>query len=409
MPDQADTHSNGLSGTPSDMLRHAPPRRLKAVGVGALCVAAGIVAFGLITRVHADQNVKAWTDTQAVPVVRLASLDGGANGSNVILPGNIQAFYDAPIHARVAGYLKRWYVDIGANVKAGQVLADIDTPDLDQQLIQAKADLATAQANQHLSQITATRWAGLLAKDAVSRQDADNRDGDLQAKNALVEAAKANVQRIEAFEGFKRIVAPFDGVVTTRSTDIGALISVGGVTDIPLFTVADEKRLRIYVEAPQDDSAEIKPGMTATFTVPEYPGRVFTATVTTDARAITTQSGTLLVQLQIDNSDGALKPGDYVQVDFHLAAASGTVKAPASALMFRESGMVVATVGADGRVAIKPVTIGKDMGATVEIASGLTPSDRVIDNPSDSLRQGDLVHIAPPAASGTGKAPHAAA
>jgi RND family efflux transporter MFP subunit len=287
-----------------------------------------------------------------------------------------------------------WYKDIGAHVKAGEQLAVIDTPDLDQQLAQAKADLATAVANQHLSSTTAQRWAGLVAQDAVSQQDADNKNGDLAAKTALVASARANLDRLQALEGFKRIIAPFDGVVTTRSTDIGALISVGGPTDVPLFTVADERRLRIYVRVPQSYTGAIKPGTAATFTVPEYPGRSFTATLATTADAITPQNGTLLVQLQIDNADKVLKAGEYAQVRFALPASDGALQAPASALMFRDSGMAVAVVGPDGRVAIKPIQIGQDMGPTVEIAGGLTAADRVIDNPPDSLRAGDRVRIA---------------
>jgi RND family efflux transporter MFP subunit len=392
--DAADAPKCGLEAEPA-LLRHQPPRRLKALGVTALGLAVGIVAVGTLSRVHADQTLRRRTSAEAAPVVRLANVGGGdAGGQALVLPGAVQAFYDAPIHARVSGYLKRWYADIGSRVKAGQLLAEIDTPDLDQQLNQAKADLATAAANQQLSQTTASRWAGLLAKDAVSHQDADNKNGDLAAKTALVASARANVQRLQALESFKRITAPFDGVVTTRSTDIGALITVGGVTDTPLFTVAAENRLRVYVQVPQNYSADIKPGMTASFTVPEHPGQVFTAQMATSADAITPQSGTLNVQLQIDNSGNQLKPGDYAQVRFTLPANGAVIRLPASALMFRDSGMSVAVLGRSGRVAIKPVTIGRDFGATVEIADGLTAADRVIDNPPDSLRAGDVVQLA---------------
>jgi multidrug efflux system membrane fusion protein len=375
------------------ILRHAPPRRLKTVGVAALCAAVGLVAFGLISRVQADQRVSTWTGQRAVPTVKVISLrDEGPN--SLVLPGNIQAFDTAPIHARVPGYLKAWYADIGAPVKAGQLLGLIDTPDLDQQLAQAKADLQTAVANQHLADITAKRWAGLLSQDAASHQDADNKNGDLEAKTALVASARANVDRLLALESFKRITAPFDGVVTTRSTDIGALIAVGGTTDTPLFTVSDERKLRIYVQVPQSYTANIKPGMAATFTAPEFPGRSFTASLVTTATAIAPQTGTLLVQFQIDNTDRSLKPGDYVQVHFDLPATVAAIQAPPSALMFRDSGMAVAVVGPGGRVAIKPVTLGRDFGNTVEIATGLAASDRVIDNPPDSLRAGDQIHIA---------------
>ncbi|MDR3507651.1 MAG: efflux RND transporter periplasmic adaptor subunit [Caulobacteraceae bacterium] len=387
-----------------DILRHTPPRHLKTVGAAAACVAVAVVALGVISRVHADQTLTTWTNDQAIPTVRAVSLAGVAAAGALVLPGDIQAFNDAPIHARVSGYLKKWYADIGAPVKTGQILAEIDTPDLDQQLAQAKADLATAEANRHLAETTAHRWAGLLAQDAVSHQDADVKDGDLAAKTALVASARANVQRLEALESFKRITAPFDGVVTTRSTDIGALINVGGASDTPLFSVADEHRLRIYVRVPQSYSADIKPGMTASFTVPQYPGRTFTAALATTADAIAPQSGTLLIQLQIDNADGVLKPGGYAQVRFSLPARSGALQAPASALIFRDSGLSVATVEPDGRVAIKPVTIGRDLGATVEIGSGLSVGDRVITNPPDSLRAGDKVKIAD---AGAGASAHA--
>lgn len=382
-----------MSEAPADILRHTPPRRLKAIGLTGLAVAAAVVALGVIDRVHADQGLARRTDALAVPTVKLLNLNGAASGA-LVLPGDVQAFNDAPIHARVSGYLKKWYVDIGTPVKAGQLLAEIDTPDLDQQLAQAKADLATAVANQRLAATTATRWAGLLAQDAVSRQDADNKNGDLAAKTALVASAQANVQRLEALEAFKRITAPFDGVVTTRATDIGALISVGGVGDTPLFTVSDERKLRIYVRVPQAYSADVRPGTVASFTVPEYPGRAFSATLAATADAVTPQTGAQLVQFQIDNADHALKPGDYAQVKFTLPANAAALQAPASALMFRDTGMAVAVLGPDGKVQIKPITIGRDFGASVEIASGLTASDRVIDNPPDSLRAGDVVRVA---------------
>lgn len=397
-PEQAHTD-------PSELLRHTPPRHLKALAVAVLCAAGAAVALGVVSRVHADQTVASWTDARAVPIVKVISVNGVGAGT-LVLPGDVQAFHSAPIHARVSGYLKRWDADIGASVKTGQLLAEIDTPDLDQQLAQAKADLGTALANQHLAETTAQRWAQLLSKDAVSHQDADVKNGDLEAKTAAVAAAKANVQRLEALESFKRITAPFDGVVTTRATDIGALISVGGPTDVPLFTVADERRLRIYVRVPQSYSAAIKPGMTASFTVPQYPGRTFSATLATTADAVTPQSGTLLIELQIDNPADALKPGDYAQVKFDLPADSHAIRVPAGALMFRDSGMSVAVLGPDERVEIKPVTIGRDLGGTVEIASGLTREDRVIDNPPDSLRAGDLVRVA--SAAGAGGQAHAA-
>jgi RND family efflux transporter MFP subunit len=381
-----------------EALRYTPPKRLKIVGFVAVGVAAVVVILGAVGRVEADQGLRSWTAARAVPTVKVINLSGAAASGDLVLPGDVQAFNDAPIHARVAGYLKRWYADIGTSVKAGEVLAIIDTPDLDQQLAQAKADLASAVANQHLADTTAKRWAELLAQDAASRQDADNKNGDLEAKTAATASARANVDRLEALESFKRITAPFAGTVTTRSTDIGALISVGGPTDTPLFTVADESKLRIYVRVPQSYSGVIQPGMSVEFTVPEHPGQIFTGKLAANADAIAPQTGTLLVQFQIDNADHALKPGDYAEVKLKLPADSAALQAPASALMFRDSGMSVAVAGPDNRVVIKPVTISRDLGASVIIGSGLTAADRVIDNPPDSLRPGDQVKIAAPSA-----------
>jgi RND family efflux transporter MFP subunit len=376
------------------------------VGVAAACLAVAVVGVGAASRFSANQKVAAWTDAQAIPTVSVIKLNGSGGSQSLVLPGNVQAFNSAPIYARVPGYLKAWYVDIGASVKGGQVMALIDTPDLDQQLAMAKANLKTAVANQNLSDTTAKRWNSLLAQDAVSQQAADVTNGDLAAKTAMTEASRAQVAQFEAMEAFKRIAAPFDGVVTTRSTDIGDLISVGAGTATPLFTVADDSKLRIYVRVPQNYSAGIQPGMTADFTVPEYPGRTFTAKLATSADAIAPQSGSLLVQLQIDNADRALKPGGYAQVHFSLPS-DGTIQVPATALMFRNDGMSVALVGPANRVTMRKLTIVRDLGTSVVVAAGLTPADKVIDNPPDSLRPGDQVRIAAATAPATGAAAHA--
>jgi membrane fusion protein, multidrug efflux system len=378
---------------------HRPQTWLKPTLIVGAVVVVVVITIGLLGRVFAGQGLKSWTAAQAVPTVQVIAPTMDGAGQTLTLPGNVQAFYNASIHARVSGYLKRWYQDIGAEVKAGQILADIDTPELDQQLAQAKADLATAVANQRLAQTTAARWTGLLAKDAVSQQETDEKTGDLAAKTSLVNAARANVDRLQALETFKRIVAPFDGIVTARNTDIGQLIAAGAPTDSGLFTVSDVHRLRIYVNVPQSYSAELKPGMTASLTVPEHPSQTFQASLIDTSGAIGAQSGTLLVELQTDNSAGQLKPGDYAQVSFALPTDASQVRVPASALIFRHKGMAVATIGPDGRVVMKPITIGVDQGSFVDIAAGLGPSDRVIDNPPDSLETGDKVNVAtaPPA------------
>ena len=373
-----------------DALRYTPPKRLRLFGVLVLLLAICVVAFGLLERLDASQRLVAVAAAQSVPTVNIVQ-PGMSHQNVLVLPGEIRAFYEAPIYAQVSGYLRNWYADIGTRVKAGQLLADISTPDLDQQLLQAQADLQVAVANEGLAAVTAKRWNALLAQDAVSQQDADNRNSDWQARIAEVAAAKANVQRLQAMEAFKRIVAPFDGVVTSRSTDIGALISVGSPNQTPLFTVDDEGRLRVYVNVPQSYTADVKPGMQASFTVPQYPRKTFRAVLTSTADAIATSSGTLLVQFQMNNTDGLLRPGDYAQVHIALSQSDRTMTVPASALLFRDAGMEVAILGPGNRVMIRPVSLGRDFGATVEIENGIGQDDWVIDNPPDTLEAGDVV------------------
>jgi RND family efflux transporter MFP subunit len=376
-----------------EMLRYTQPRRLRTIGIAAGGVALAIVVIGAITRVTASHEVATWTDANALPTVSLINLAASGQARDLVFPGTVQPFNNAPIYARVSGYLKKWYVDIGAPVKSGQLLAEIDVPDQDQQLAQAKADLGTAVANQRLAAQTAARWNRLAKMNAVAPQDVDEKNGDLAAKNAAVTSAKANVDRLADLENFKRITAPFDGTVTSRATDVGALVTVGAPGGTPLFTVSDDSKVRVYVNVPQSYSAEIHPGAQATFTVPDYPGQTFNATLMANAQSVSAQTGTMLIQLQADNADHRLKAGDYAQVKLNLPAAGDTVRVPASALIFNDDGTAVATVGAGGRVTIKPVTIVRDLGTAVEIASGLTKRDRVIDSPSDSLRQGDQVRV----------------
>jgi RND family efflux transporter MFP subunit len=389
-----------------EILRHQTPRHFRKIGVVTILIALCVVVYGVTSRNRDDRALAGESVDAAVPAVKVIRLSAFTGDRTLVLPGNLEAFNSAPIHARVSGYLKQWYVDIGTPVRNGQLLAEIDVPDLDQQLMQAKADLATAQANEQLADSTAARWHGLLSADAVSRQEDDEKRGDQAAKHAQVNAARANVSRLAALETFKRITAPFDGIVTTRSTDIGALIAVGGPSDVPLFTVADERKLRVYVAVPQGYSARIHAGMKASFSVPQHPGRNFEAEVTTTAEAIDMRNGTLRVQLQTDNSQRALHPGDYAQIQFDLGDSSA-VAVPASALVFRESGMAVATIGADNRVVFKPITISRDFGPAVEVTSGLKAMDQIIDNPPDLLRQGDVVHVTADAAQGSGARTHA--
>ena len=378
-----------------------PSRRaLTIAGLIAIGLAVVIVILGVAGRASQSGQIKSWTTAQAIPVVSIVTPTGGAADRVLVFPGTIQAYYSASIFARVPGYLHAWYTDIGAHVKAGQLLATIDTPELDAELIQAKANLATAVANRNLAEITARRWAGLLKEDAVSRQEADEKTGAFEATTAQVNAAKANVDRLQAMKAFARIVAPFNGIVTARRTDVGALINAGAgaTTATELFDVAQVQPLRLYVNVPQADSAGIRPGISASLTVPEYPGQVFPAKLATTSEAVSASSGTVLVELLVDNSQGLLKVGDYAQVKFVVPPRpdiqqGAVLQVPSSALLFRKTGTQLALLGPGERVRVVRVTVGRDLGQTIEITSGLQANDRVIDNPPDSIADGELVRI----------------
>ncbi len=374
------------------------PRSLAKFGIGAAVVALAVVGIGIGSRVSADRQLDAVAQDNSVSAVSVIHPKAGAETDGLTLPGNVQAYNSAALFARTNGYVRRWLADIGDRVSAGQVLAVIDAPEIDQQLAQAQADFQTATANQSLARSTAVRWDALLAKDAVSKQEADEKRGALAANTALANAQSANVRRLRALQGFTRIEAPFAGVVTSRSAQIGALIVAGTAGSQPLFTVSDVRRVRIFVRVPQGYAGQVSTGMRAQVMVPEYPGRAFTATLTRSAGAVDPSSGTVLVQLEADNGDGALKPGGYAQVRFPVAASQG-VTLPASALMVREDGTAVALVDAGGRVTIRRITVTRDEGATVTIGSGLAPRDRVIDTPPDALANGDHVRVeaTPPA------------
>ncbi|WP_341958122.1 efflux RND transporter periplasmic adaptor subunit [Pseudomonas sp. RC10] len=364
----------------------------------ALVVVAAVVFVGLTARASESKDLKTWTDAQALPSVIVISPAAPTQGSALILPGRLEAWSRAAIFARVGGYLKSWKADIGAKVKAGQLLAEIDTPELDQQLLQARADLATAKANATLSQTSAKRWQAMLASDSVSKQEVDERNGDLAAKLAQVQAAQANVERLLATKGFQRLTAPFDGVVTARSTDVGALINAGSTASgQELFAVSDVSRLRVYVQVPQSYAPQVKAGATARLSVPEYPQEQFKATVIASADSVNASSGSTLVQLQVDNPTGRLLPGAYTSVRFDLPIQPNVVRLPASALQFDAQGMRVATLDQNDHVLFKTVTIARDFGDSVEIGSGLAATDRVIDTPPDGLNDNDPVQIAKPA------------
>ncbi|WP_297299917.1 efflux RND transporter periplasmic adaptor subunit [uncultured Methylovirgula sp.] len=372
-----------------------------------VAVAAAVLAFfGITSREKQESDLARLTQDEAVPTVDLVNPERGTAAQHLVLPGEVQAWYSAPIYARVSGYVKMWYKDIGAKVKAGDVLAEIDTPDLDQQYEQAKGELAKAKADEALAELTAKRWQAMRATDAVSQQTADEKVGDYNAKKAEVAAAAANVARLQALEGFKKIVAPFDGVVTARKIDVGALVNSTPGNAPDLFDVADVHEMRIYVDVPQAFSAEIHLGMTAELKLPQFPNQLFVAKVATTSDAISQHSRSLLVELRRNNKDGLLQPGAFVEVDFNLPPDPNALRIPASALIFRRTGPEVATVNSDDKVVLKPVVVGRDLGTEVEIKSGLSPQDRLIRSPSDSVADGERVRIAGGTAAGLEPSAH---
>lgn len=371
-------------------------RSLRIAATAFVILVLVVVIAGIAIRTSDAARLRERADALAVPTVHVIAPGNSGAAPTLDLPGRLEAYYRAPIYARVSGYLKSWKVDIGAQVKGGQLLAEIETPDLDQQLLQAKADLATAEANAALAETTSKRWQALLASDSVARQEADEKSGDYAAKKAMVNAAQANVDRYVAMKGFTRIVAPFDGTVTARSTDVGALINTGSGSGAgpELFVVSDTKKLRIYVSVPQNYSAVIKHGTRAKMSVPEHPGKFYEATVESLSQAVNVASGSMLIQLEVENPKGELLPGSFANVSLELPRDVQVLSIPPSALIFDRSGTRVAVLGADNKVLIKPVTISRDLGSTIELASGLAANDRVIESPPDGIANGDPVLIA---------------
>jgi RND family efflux transporter MFP subunit len=372
-------------------------RRLPLLGGAIALLATTVVAYGLGSRAAQNSRLRDLTAAEAVPVVAIVTPTHVADHLSLELPGRLEAYIRAPIYARVPGYLKSWNYDIGGKVKAGDVLAEIDAPDLDQQLMQARADLSVAQANAKLAQISAERWQSLAGTDAVAKQDVDQRTFTWNASIAQVKAAQANVDRLVAEEGFKRLSAPFDGIVTARETDIGALINVGAAGGAELFVVSETSKLRVYVNVPQNDVPSVPPGTRATIKVPEHPDKTYSGTVEASAQAVSPSTGTTLMQLIVDNSAGELMPGDYASIQLQIDAATQVLSVPSSALIFDAKGLSIATVDVDNRVRLKPVSIERDLGAAVELASGLSPNDRVIENPPDGIGNGAAVRLAGPA------------
>ncbi len=411
MPDQA-PHSMTLDAHPDGHMAvhestHRPaPRRLKLVGIVVVIAAIAAAAFGILTRDRSETQLATWTNQQAVPSVDVAHPDLSSAGQHLVLPGDVAAFYEAPLYARVNGYLKSWSADIGAHVKRGQILGIIETPDLDQELAQAEADLASARANSQLADLTAKRWHALLSSNSVSQQSADEKQGNATAERSTVAAQMAHVSRYEALESFKNVTAPFDGVVTARNTDVGALITSGTSAPIPLFKVADMHEMRVYVRVPQSYASQLKVGMKATLTEPQYPGVRFPATLATTSESVAADSRTVLVELMAPNPDGKLWAGTYAEVDFSLPADSHMLRVPSSALIFRSHGAQLATVTPAGRIAMKDVSIGRNLGTAIEITSGIGAQDRVVISPLDTIEDGEMVDVSnpPPPPGGSGQA-----
>jgi RND family efflux transporter MFP subunit len=367
-------------------------RKLRVTTVAAVALGAIVVIMGVTTRRMADARLSEWTERQAVPSVAVMTPDDRGRRSTLDMPGRLEAYSQAQLYARVSGYLKEWKADIGTPVKSGQLLAEIEAPDLDQQIMQAEAGVASARANLDLANATLQRGQSLVPSGAVSKQDLDKRAADAANQAGLVKSAQANLDRLRVLEKYKSIVAPFDGLVTARSTDVGQLISAGSGGP-PLFVVSDTAKLRVYVNVPQNYVPSIKIGTKAQITVPEYPGKTFTATVEASAHAVDVASGTTRMLLVVDNSAAQLMTGAFANVQLALPNAENVMHVPASALIFDKSGLQVATVGADNRVMLKPISIARDLGREVEIPTGLTAEDRIIEAPPDGIANGDEVRI----------------
>ncbi len=368
-----------------------PSRNTLLIGGIVLAILFALaVIFGVRDRSQHEKTLTAATDAAAIPTVNTTYPSGGATSQAVILPGNVQAFIEAPIYARTNGYLKKWYFDIGARVKQGQLLATIETPELDQQLDQSRAELERIQANANLAGVTSDRWQALLAKHAVSQQEADQNKSNFIAAQAAVDASKANVRRLEQLQSYEKVIAPFDGVITARNVDIGDLIDAGTSNPRELFHLSAPDKLRVYVAVPEIYADKIRDGGTATLTQDSNPGQVITGKIVRNSNAINTTTRTLNVEVDVDNSKGQLLPGAYVFVHFALPPGTHVVTIPSNALLFRAEGLRAAVVHGN-KVELRPVTIGHDYGSTVEITSGVDTHDQIILDPSDSLTTGATV------------------
>jgi RND family efflux transporter MFP subunit len=371
-----------------------PGSRHWVVAIGAFALVAGALTFGILPRVTARNALRRETAQMALPTVAVIHPERAAQGEEVVLPANVQAFISAPIYARTNGYLKKWYADIGAHVTQGQLLAEIETPEVDQQFQQARADLATAQANLHLAEITANRYQDLLKTNSVSQQETDNATGSLAANKATVQASQANVSRLQQLQSFEKIYAPFSGVITARKTDIGDLIDAGasGGSKTDLFDIAQPDKLRVYVNVPEAYSQAAKPGLTADLTLSEFPGRSFQGHLVRTAESIDSASRTLLVEIDVLNPTGVLLTGSYAEVHLKLPAGVSSFVVPVNTLLFRKEGLRLAIVK-EGKAVLTPITPGHDFGDRIEVVGGLQGGESIIVNPPDSILSGQSVRV----------------
>jgi RND family efflux transporter MFP subunit len=376
----------------------APARNIRRFFSAALVMAVVLVAWGEAHRLMARNALRQRATVESAPGVVTVRPTRSEEGEKLVLPGTVQAYIESPIYARTNGYLKSWYTDIGSTVRKGQLLAEIDTPEVDQQLAQAVADLATARANEALSNTTDRRWRGLLATESVSQQDADQKAGDAAAKRATAASAAANVSRLRELESFKHVLAPFDGVVTARHTDIGALINAGQSAGSELFRVADTSKLRIYVQVPEPYAGAAQPGVRAELRFSEQAGKSYTATTVRTSNALDPTLRTLQVELELDNARHEIFPGAYAEVHFSLPGNAHSLRLPATTVLFRAPGPQVATVDSHNRVQLKSIVQGRDFGSSIEVLAGLDDGDQVVVNPPDSIINGVFVHVLSPAA-----------
>ncbi|WP_213780700.1 efflux RND transporter periplasmic adaptor subunit [Caballeronia sp. dw_276] len=377
--------------TPSSKRRYLGPLALAAV-------AAALLSMGIVPRLHAGSALTQQVAAQRALTVSVVKPTSAPAVQELLLPGSVTPFADASIYARTSGYLQHWYTDIGTKVKAGQMLAVIQTPELDAELAQARADEATAIANYNYAAGTSQRWQDMLKTQSVSQQDADTKQSDMQAKRAMLQSAQANVKRLAELVSYEKLTAPFDGVVTARNVDVGALVTAGGTPGLTanpgeLFHVSQIDRLRVFVDVPQTDASHMNAGTVAYLSVQQFPGRKFEAVVARNSGAIDPVSRTLRVEVDVDNHDGALLPGAYVQVHLALQTPAPALELPVSAMLFRPGGVTIAVVDGSGKTALKTVTIGRDFGTRMEVTTGLAAGDRVIDNPGDAISAGESVQI----------------